>query len=323
VDNGEVVAFFEFGSAIVATGSRSIVAEGISPEAALEIDQLPSAMAVHGSGYIAVELATAFARLGGAVTLRTDGPVLLPELDEPLLSRALSGGLRRLGVTVLLGEGMQAALGGGALLVDAAGREPNTADLGLERVGVRPDAMGRIPVDAQQRTGTHTVFAVGDVTPGPMLAHRAIAEGRVAAEAAAGLPAAMDVTAMPLAFFTEPEVAVVGLSERAAREQGIDARVGRFPFAAAGRALTLAETDGFLQIVAERGTDRVLGVQIVGAGATELIGEAALAIEMTATLEDLALTLHPHPTLAESFAEAADLLLDRPRHIYRKRDPET
>jgi dihydrolipoamide dehydrogenase len=331
VDTEADVIFFEFEAAVLATGSRAAVRGGISPEQALECEELPRRITVLGGGYVAAELATAFAHLGSEVMLLCPDDVLLPELEEPLLSRAVSGGLRRLGVTVALGASIErvedgtvayrtkdgAAAADGGLVVDAARRVPNTDDLGLAGAGVRRLEDGTIGVDAQQRTNLHHVFAVGEVTPGPALAHRAIAEGRVAAEVAAGLPSAIDATALPLAFFTEPEVLAVGLSERRAREQGYAITAARFPFAASGRALTLEEAEGFLQVVAEEGSGRVLGVQIAGPGATDLAGEAALAIEMTATLEDLALTLHPHPTLAESFVEAAELALGRPRHVFR------
>jgi dihydrolipoamide dehydrogenase len=266
------------------------------------------------------------------VTLLSPAPLLLPDLDDAGLSRAVQGGLRRLGVALHLGAAV-AGLDGGAVtytvkeapetvtgdaVIDATGRVPNTEDLNLARAGVRVSDEGAITVDERGRTNIHHILAVGDVTPGPRLAHRAIAAGRVAAEAATGLPAALDPAVLPLAYFTEPEVAAAGLSERAARAAGYDALTARFPFAAAGRALTLGETDGFLQVVAEATGGRVLGVQIAGPDATELAGEAALAIEMTTTLEDLALTLHAHPTLSEAFVEAADLALGRPRHIFQR-----
>lgn len=331
VDNDQDVTFFEFESAVLATGSRAVVRWGISPEQALDHNELPPRIAVIGGGYIAAELATAFARLEREVTLIVPGETLLPELDEPLLSRAVSGGLRRLGVTLIQQAEAEQVDGGtityrakrgrasltADLIVDAACRAPNTDDLGLEGAGVRRSEDGTIRVDARQRTNVHHIFAVGDITPGPAFAHRAIMQGRVAAEVAAGLPSAIDPSVLPLAFFTEPEVAAVGLGERAAREQGHTVVTARFPLAASGRALTLDQPDGFFQVVAERDGGRVLGVQIAGPGATDLAGEAALAIEMTATLDDLALTLHPHPTLAESFVEAADLALGRPRHIFR------
>jgi dihydrolipoamide dehydrogenase len=336
VDVGDDVTFFEFQSAVLATGSRAAIGGGLSPEQALDLEALPDRIAVAGDGYIGVELATALARLNCDVTLLCpDG--LLPELDEPLLSRAVAGGLRRLDVTVILSSTVErievrsisyTTKDGPAqltdiLTVDASRRLPNTDDLGLANAGLRRLDDGTVQVDARQRTAVHHIFAVGDITPGPMLAHRAIAEGRVAAEVAAGLPSAMDATVIPFACFTEPEIAAVGLSEHAARAQGYAATSARFPFAASGRALTLEEPEGFLQVVFEQGGGRLLGIQIAGSDATELAGEAALAIEMGATLDDLALTLHPHPTIAESFVEAADLALGQPRHIYRaasKRD---
>jgi dihydrolipoamide dehydrogenase len=331
VDTGDDVIYFEFDSAILATGSRATASAALTPEQALELEETPARLVVVGGGYIGVELATAFARLGSSVTLLSTGAALLPEFDEPLLVRAVAAGLRRLGVDVRTGvtiEGVERGCVTGAdrgapvtyeadVVVDASGRLPNTDDLGLSLAGIRRLEDGAVRVDQQQRTSAHHIFAVGDITPGPLLAHRAIAEGRVAAEVAAGLRSATDAAVLPLAFFTEPEVLSAGLSEAAARGQGLEVLSARFPLAASGRALTLGETDGFVQVVAERGTGRVLGIQAAGHGATDLAGEAALAIEMTATLEDLALTMHPHPTFAESFVEAADLALERPRHIFR------
>ena len=332
VDTGEDVTFFEFDSAILATGSRAADTGGLTPEQALDLEEMPRRLVVVGGGYVGVELATAFARLGSTVTLLVAEEGVLPELDEPLLGRAVVAGLRRLGVELRTGVRVEGIKGGGVtyslhgspaseaadVVVDAARRLPNTEDLSLPLAGLRPLEDGTLRVDARQRTGAHHIYAVGDITPGAMLAHRAIAEGRVAAEVAAGLRSAMDPMVIPLAFFTEPEVLAVGLSERAARALGQDVVSARFPLAASGRALTLDETDGFVRVVAERGSGRLLGIQAAGPGATELAGEAALAIEMTATLDDLALTLHPHPTVAESLVEAAELALGRPRHLFRQ-----
>ncbi|MGE0544364.1 MAG: dihydrolipoyl dehydrogenase [Dehalococcoidia bacterium] len=335
VDLGEDVAFFEFQSAVLATGSRAATAGGLSPEQALELDALPARIVVAGAGSVGVELATAFARLGQDVTLLSPDGVLLPELDEPLLGRAVAGGLRRLGVTLVLSctiERIEStslsyrtkdgpAQIDDVLVVDASRRVPNTDDLGLADAGLRLLEDGTVRVDTQQRTTMHHIFAVGDITPGPLLAHRAIAEGRVAAEVAAGLASAMDPSVIPVVCFTEPEVAAVGLSESAARGQGHAVSSARFPFAASGRALTLEEPEGFLQVVSDLDSGRLTGVQIAGTGATELAGEAALAIEMGATLDDLALTLHPHPTIGEAFVETAELALGRPRHIFRTPPP--
>jgi len=332
VDTGEDVAFFEFDNVILATGSRTAETGGLTPEAALDLEELPQRLVVVGGGYVGVELATAFARLGSVVVLLVAEDRVLPELDEPLLARAVTGGLRRLGVEILAGVRVERIEDGGVtyslngaqaskvadVVVDASRRLPNTEDLSLPLAGVRALADGTVRVDGQQRTSAHQIFAVGDITPGAMLAHRAIVEGRVAAEVAAGLRSAMDVAAVPLAFFAEPEVLAVGVSEGTARARGQDVVSARFPLAASGRALTLDEPNGFVQVVAERGTGRVVGIQATGSGATELAGEAALAIEMTATLDDLALTLHPHPTIAESFVEAAEIALGRPRHVFRQ-----
>jgi dihydrolipoamide dehydrogenase len=182
---------------------------------------------------------------------------------------------------------------------------------------VATDSEGRIVIDAQCRTSVAGIFAVGDVAAGPLVAARAIAQGRVAAEVSAGLPSAYEPAAVPLAYFTEPEVMSAGLTEAAAIAAGLSVHAERFPFAASGRAVTLGERQGFMQIVAEATTGRVVGIHAAGPGVTELAGEATLALEMGATIDDLALTIHPHPTLSESLPEAAWLVSGTPLHVFR------
>ncbi|QIA27517.1 dihydrolipoyl dehydrogenase [Thermaerobacter sp. PB12/4term] len=205
-----------------------------------------------------------------------------------------------------------------AVLV-SVGRRPNTDGLGLELAGVELDERGRVKVDAQLRTSQRNIFAIGDIVPGPMLAHKASREGIVAAEVIAGLPAAADYVAVPAPVFTDPEIATVGLTEEQARQQGYDPVVGRFPYAANGRALTLGERDGFVKLVADRESKVVLGAGIVGPEASDLVAELGLAIEMGATLEDLALTVHAHPTLSEAVMEAAEAGLGHAIHVLGKR----
>jgi dihydrolipoamide dehydrogenase len=198
----------------------------------------------------------------------------------------------------------------------SVGRRPNTpADLGLEKLGVQPDPKGFLKTDSQMRTINPHVYAIGDVAGPPMLAHKASHEGIVAAEAICGLKSAADWRTVPAVIFTDPEIAYAGMSESEAQQAGYKTLIGRFPFAALGRALTLGETDGFIKIIADAETKVVLGVQIVGPEASTLISEAVLAIEMGATLEDLALSIHPHPTLPEGLMEAAEAALGRAIHI--------
>ncbi len=338
VESAETFEFLDFSAAIVATGSRAAGLEDIAldgtsvltPEQALALDQLPRSLAVAGDDYIALELATAFARLGVSVALLHAGPTPLPELDPPIV-QAVVRGLRELGVQIHAGAQPTSYADGRLTLSDdttsleaerlvlAGARRANSNGLGLEDAGVQMDESGRIVIDACCRTSVRSIYAAGDVTPGPLIADRAIAQGRVASEAICGLPSAFDVSAIPVAYFTEPEVMSAGLTEAAARAAGYEVLSARFPFGASGRAATLADQQGSLLIVAEAGSQRVLGVHAAGPQATELAGDAALAIEMGATLQDLALTIHPHPTLSEAVPEAAWLALDMPLHVFRPR----
>jgi dihydrolipoamide dehydrogenase len=197
------------------------------------------------------------------------------------------------------------------------GRRPNSEGLGLDAVGVTVDERGFIPIDMQCRTNVEGIYAIGDVAGQPMLAHKASKEGIVAAEVIAGKPSACDWNSVPAVIFTDPEVASVGLTEDQAKEQGIEVVTGKFPFAASGRALSLDHAEGYTQIVAEKESGTVLGVHIVGPEAAELISEGALAVEMGASLEDVALTIHPHPTLPETMMEAAEAALGHAIHIYQ------
>jgi dihydrolipoamide dehydrogenase len=201
----------------------------------------------------------------------------------------------------------------------AVGRRPNTDELGLEQTRVKLDARGFIQVDAQRRTADARLYAVGDVTGEPMLAHKAAREGKVAAEVIAGEPAAFDNVTVPAVVFTDPEIALCGLSEVQARAAGYTVKVGKFPFRALGRALTLNATEGFVKVIADAERELILGVRMVGPNVSDLIGEAVLAIEMGAQLEDLAASIHPHPTLSEALAEAAEVALERAIHIYHPR----
>ena len=322
---------------IVATGATSLHTAALRPdgarvltaEDAVLIDRLPSTVAIVGADYIAVELAVALRKLGSAVTLVGAGQRLLPEIDEALIGTA-ERGLRTLGIAwkpkavaleptdaglrVILDttyEEIPAEL----IIVSSAIREPNVSELGLDLAGVRQHDEGFILVDECQRTSVDGVFAVGDVTPGAAWAHRAIRQGKVAAECLAGRPAAFDSRAVPAVVEGEPALASVGLGEQSARLLGYDPVVSRFPWAASGRAMIEGSQAGQTVVVSSREDGVVLGVHIAGSGAGELIGEAALAIEMGATVEDIAATIHAHPTVSEGIAECADLALDLPTHV--------
>ncbi len=335
---GSEVSGIEFRHAIVATGSRpaELPLAGDLPlwtsGDALDLPRIPERLVVIGGGYIGLELGLVYAGLGARVEVVEFNPRLLAGADEDLVRVMLRNARRRLhaihtGVRVTAvevdgdgyrvradrdGEAME--LGADAVLV-AVGRQPNSEGLGLDRAGIQPDAHGFIPVAANTRTVVPHIHAIGDVTPGPMLAHVASREAHVAAEVIAGRPAAFDNRAIPAVVFTDPEIAWTGLSESEARTRGREVSVGRFPLTALGRARTLGRTDGLVKVLSDPGSGLVLGVGIVGVNASELIAEATLALEMGATLEDLMVTIHPHPTLSESLMEAAEVAAGAAIHV--------
>jgi dihydrolipoamide dehydrogenase len=322
---------------VIATGAMACPVAGLHIDGtrvlaatdALFLDELPSSVAIVGADYVAVELAVAFRKLGSAVALLGAGQSFLPEVDTAVSGLA-ERGLKRLGIAwypearplELTETALRVDTAGDAreipaaiVIVSSSGRSPNVADLGLDLVGVTQDETGLILVDERQRTSVDGIYAVGDVTLGLAWAHRAYRQGKVAAEVIAGHPAAYDPRAVPSVVLAEPELASAGLGEEQALLLGYDALVSRFPWAASGRALTLGLSEGQTVVVSERGSGVVLGVHIAGQGAGELIGEAMLAMEMGATLEDIAETMHPHPTRGESIMEAAELAMGLPTHI--------
>jgi dihydrolipoamide dehydrogenase len=319
-----------FTHGIIATGSRPSRLPGLEIEsdrvmdstAALALADIPHRLLVVGGGYIGLELGQVYAALGSRVTLveMTDG--LLPGVDRDLV-QPLSRRCEKLFAKIHLGtrlgglravaDGIEARYGDavdvfeGVLL--AVGRRAATDGLGLERTAVRVDERGVIAVDEQLRTGDPRLYAVGDVTGEPMLAHRAMRQGKVVAEVIAGRPAAFDNVAVPAVVFTDPEIARCGLTESEAQRSGRAVKTARIQWAASGRAATLGRSDGLTKLVADAETGRVLGVGIVGPDAGELIGEGVLAVEGALTTEDVAATIHAHPTLSETLMEAAETLL--------------
>ena len=329
---GETLQKIRFKHAIVATGSEPSPLPGVAlrsdrvmdSTAALELPDIPERLLVIGGGYIGLELGTVYATLGSRVTLveMTDG--LLPGVDRDLV-QPLQRRIEKLFAAVHLrtkvtglretGDRIEAALEGqepqafDRVLV-AVGRRARSGSLGLEATGVRfTDRGGFIRIDERGRTDDPHVYAVGDVTGEPMLAHRAMRQGKVAAEALAGQPAAFDNVAIPAVVFTDPEIAWCGLSEAQAKSQGMETKVSKFQWAASGRAATIGRADGLTKLVADAASGRVVGVGIVGPGAGELIAEATLAVETAALVEDVAATIHAHPTLSETLMEAAENLL--------------
>jgi dihydrolipoamide dehydrogenase len=327
--------FLNFADLVLATGSRpAALAElpfdgdrVLDSAAALDLEEVPRNLAIVGAGYIGLEIGTAFAKLGSRVAIVEAEEGVLPTLERRLV-RPVAQRLEALGVEVLdrarvrgyTGHELEVEGADGVRLVPAdkvvvaVGRRPNSDDLGLESAGIEADAEGRLPVAPDRRLSAH-VAAIGDITPGPALAHKAMHEAAVAAEALSGRRAAFQPAAIPAVVFSDPEIATAGLSAEAAAAQGLDAEVAMVPLAASGRAATLGAHEGFMQVVADRADGAVVGVHIVGPEASELIAEGVLAIEMGASLEDLALAIHPHPSLSEQYGEAAHLALGRPIHM--------
>jgi dihydrolipoamide dehydrogenase len=340
-DGGAGTLSFE--QVIIATGSRPMHLTGIEIDGervmtsreALRLRTIPERLLIIGGGYIGLELGSVYARLGSQVVIVELTEQLLPGIDRDLV-QVVQQTLRKRGVEVHLrtkvtglqhhgqhisislaqDNGSTSTLEADHVLL-AVGRRPNTDELGLEHTRVQRDARGFIQVDAQRRTADARIYAVGDVTGEPMLAHKAAREGKVAAEAITGEPAAFDNITVPAVVFTDPEIAVCGLSEAQARASGYTVKVGKFPFRALGRALTLHATDGFVKVIADAERELILGVRMVGANVSDLISEAVLAIEMGAQLEDLAASIHPHPTLSEALYEAAEVALGRAIHLYQ------
>jgi len=334
---------------IVATGSRAIQIPGfpfthdqvLSYREALDLEEVPEDLVVVGGGVIGLELGTVYARLGSRLTVVEALDSVLPGTDPDLVKLVLRGLKQRrakvhtlskatgfearddgkLDVRVETPGGSQSVVADKVLV--AVGMRPNSEGLGLDAAGVRVDARGYLPVDGACRSNVPHVLAIGDVTGPPLLAHRASRMGEVAAEVVAGHDVSMDdVRAMPAAIYTAPEVASVGLSEGEARAEGHEVVVGRFPFVANGRALTLGDTNGLVKVVGDRATGALLGVGIVGPAASEVIAEAGHALEMDATLSDLALTVHAHPSLSEALMEATKAALGEPIHVLPQAEGE-
>jgi dihydrolipoamide dehydrogenase len=335
----------KFRHAIVATGSTATSLPAMaftkggrimSSTAALSLPDIPGRLLVVGGGYVGVELGSVYASLGSRVTMVEAGERLMTGADQdlvqPLLTR-LTGLFEaihtRTGVKELkeLEDRVEAVLEGELdqpnqtfdRVLIAIGRSPNAGGIGLENTKVRVDDHGFVVVDEQRRTTDPKIFAVGDVAGGVMLAHKAMHEGKVAAEVIAGLPSAFDFQAIPAVVYTDPQIAWCGLTEEDARRQGRAVRVSRFPWAASGRAVSMGIAKGMTKIIIDAQTERVLGVGIVGRGAAEMIAEGVLAVEMGAVAEDLALSMHPHPTLSESEEEAAEAFLGSSTHILPQR----
>jgi dihydrolipoamide dehydrogenase len=330
----------EFEQAVIATGSRPMGLEGfphdgekvIGSSEALSLQRVPERLVIIGAGYIGLELGSVYAKLGSQVSIVEFLPKVAPNLD-PEVGKALTRKLKKLGVKLYLEHRAERFEAGDPpsvvmtspkdeeiripadLVMMSVGRLPNSDGLGLEAIGVKTDDKGFISVNDRMQTSTAGIFAIGDVVGGALLAHKAYQEAKVAAEVIAGEPAAFDSVTIPAVIYTDPEVAWAGLGENEAKDQGYNVVTGTFPFKASGRAMSLESTDGFVKAVADADSKQLLGVVAVGRGVSEFIGEATLALEMGAFLEDVALTIHPHPTMSEALQEAVEAALGQAVHM--------
>jgi len=316
---------------LIATGSRSVELPTmpfdhqvvIDSRDALNLSGIPKHLVLIGGGVIGLELGLMLNKLGTEVTVVEMLDQILPGVDGEIVQHLMRQ-LKKRKITVLTqskttavsvnnGEAsltVETPKGPQTLTADkvlvAVGRKPNSEHLGLDKAGIKTNDKGFIVVDAQLKTSAPHIFAIGDVTSGPLLAHKASKEGLVAADVICGKPEVLDYRALPSAIFTDPEIAMVGLTEEQAKAQGLNYKVGKFPFQASGRALSMGQADGLAKIISDANTDQLIGVHLIGPEVSELIGEATLAIELGATAEDLALTIHTHPTLSETLMEAAE-----------------
>lgn len=323
-----------FDQAIIAAGSRPRSLKGFDPgdprlreqlmdsTGALELARVPDKLLIVGGGVIGLEMACIHEALGARITLIEAESRLMGECDRDLV-RPLEQRLKKSDVEIFAGtqldtikvtpQGVEITFSNGAegtfdSVLTAVGRIANGDLVGAAEAGVKLDARGAIPVDAQQRTNVETLFAVGDVTGPPLLAHKAMHQGKVAAEAAAGRPSAFDARAVPAVAYTNPEIAWVGLSETEAERRGVPVQSGSFPWSANGRAVGAGAGSGLTKVLRDPASNRIVGAGIVGHNAGELIAEMALAIEMGAETCDVAATVHPHPTLSETLGAAAEVL---------------
>jgi dihydrolipoamide dehydrogenase len=323
----------KFKNAIIATGAHAIELPGlpfgeakgiVSSKGALGWSELPKKLVVVGAGYIGIELGTVFAKFGSEVTIIEALDRILPEIDQEL-SRPVERKLKKRGVRIILGskvkglDGRTVELEGGDKIeadkvLVAVGRKPNTDNLSLDTAGVLLDEKGFIKVAEDGMTTNSLIYAIGDVVGGALLAHKASAEGKIAAEAMCGQAVSFDHF-IPSVIFSDPEIAMVGLTEAQASEKGIKTSTGQFPFAALGRAMASHATDGFVKIVADAETKRLIGCQMVGPHVSELIATVTHALEMGAEVDDLLPIINTHPTFSEAIGEAVESIYGRAIHI--------
>jgi len=347
VETGQGQKFVSYEQAIVAVGSKSAMPKAfdlgnprvMTSREALEIEDIPENLLVVGGGYIGMELGTVYAALGSKVlVVEAMDSILLgadPDLVRSVMTcaqKAFQEGRLKTRVAKMETKGKQIKVtieSDGQQreelfdrVLVSVGRVPNCDDLGLESTKVQRDEKGFIKVNEQQRTSDPSIYAIGDCAGGVLLAHKASREARIAVEVITGEATGADRFVVPAVVFTDPEVAWCGLTEAEAQQKGIEVKVAKFPWAASGRALSFDRTDGLTKLVIDPETERLLGVGIVGQGAGELIAEGVVAIEMSATARDLALCVHPHPTLSETLMEAAEVFYGHPTHTFVKKPPQ-
>jgi dihydrolipoamide dehydrogenase len=332
--------------AIIAVGSKSAMPKAfdlgnpriMTSREALELEEIPNDLLIVGGGYIGMELGTVYAALGSKVVVVEALDSILAGADADLVRPVIAYAQKAFREVRLKTKVTQLATVGKQIKVSmdvggqpkeepydrvlvAVGRVPNCDDLGLENTKVERDEKGFIKVNDKQQTNDPAIFAIGDVAGGVMLAHKASKEARVAVEVIAGEASAFE-NVIPAVVFTDPEVAWCGLTEAEARQKGTEIQIAKFPWAASGRALTYDRTDGLTKLIVEPESERILGVGIVGHGAGELIGEGVLAVEMGATVRDLAECIHPHPTLSETLMESAEVFFGQATHVYARKKGE-
>ena len=333
---------YTFKNVIIATGSSPIEIPAfkyskriINSTGALALEEVPASLVVIGGGVIGVELGGAYANMGTKLTILEGADDILSGGYEKAMTQVVKKNLKSKGaeiVTKALAKGVEETETGVIVTYEVkgeekkveadyvlvtVGRRPNTAEMGLEQVGVQLSDRGLIEIDKQCRTNVPNIYAIGDIVAGPQLAHKASYEGKIAAEAIAGHPSEIDYLGIPAVVFSEPELATVGYDEKGAKEAGIEAVASKFPFAANGRALSLNATDGFVKLVTRKEDGLVIGAQIAGPSASDMIAELGLAIEAGMTAEDIAMTIHAHPSLGEITMEAAEVALGTPIHIIK------
>jgi len=346
VASNNVASKYNFENIIIATGSYPAMIPGIDgvsknildSTSALEINDIPGSMLIIGGGYIGLELGTVYAALGTKITVAEMLPRILTGVDEDLMkvlfkkvksafesvmmeTKVVSVTESTDGIKVVF-ENVRKEKSEKTFdkILVAAGRKPDSKNLGLENTGVEVDSKGFIKVDNQLRTSVRNIFAIGDIAGEPMLAHKASHEGRTAVEVISGKKVVFEPKAIPAVIFTDPEIAWCGLTETDAKKENREITIAKFPWAASGRSLTLNRSDGFTKLIIDTDTERILGGGIVGPGAGDLISEIILAVEMEANAADIKLSIHPHPTLSETIMESAEVFFGQSTHLYKPKN---